>query len=210
VLLIFYFLSEQLDLQVINWLFAKLLGIAVIALLIIFSPEIRQGLAHLGQRQFFSPPLKGEELDRMLYEITDAVRNLSENKMGALIAIEKKDSLNVYIESGVMIDSIVNSDLIQAIFTPNNPLHDGAVVIRQGRIIAASCLFPLAQNKDLSRIYGTRHRAALGLSEETDAIIIIVSEERRDVSLVQRGRLHKEIAQAELGERIKGLLTKNA
>jgi diadenylate cyclase len=130
--------------------------------------------------------------------------------MGALIAIEKKDSLNVYIESGVMIDSIVNSDLIQAIFTPNNPLHDGAVVIRQGRIIAASCLFPLAQNKDLSRIYGTRHRAALGLSEETDAIIIIVSEERRDVSLVQRGRLHKEIAQAELGERIKGLLTKNA
>jgi diadenylate cyclase len=210
ILLITFFLSQQFNLQVIEWLFTKLFGISVIALLIIFSPEIRQGLAQLGKRQLFTPPFKEEELDLVLREISDAAENLTENKIGAIIAIEKNDSLNPYIESGVIIDARITSDLIQAIFTPNNPLHDGAIIIRQGRIAAASCLFPLAHNKDLSRIYGTRHRAALGLSEETDAILIIVSEERRDISLVYRGRLHKDIARAELADKIKGTITKNA
>jgi diadenylate cyclase len=211
VLLITFFLSQQFNLQVIEWLFTKLFGISVIAILVIFSPEIRQGLAQLGQRHLFTPPLKEEELDSVLRQISDAVENLTRDKIGALITIEKKDSLNAYIESGVVIDAQVSSDLIQAIFTPNNPLHDGAIIIRQGRIIAASCLFPLAHNKDLSRIYGTRHRAALGLSEETDALLIIVSEERRDISLVYRGRLHKDIAQPELVSRIKEIIVgKNA
>ncbi len=208
ILLLTYFISQQFNLQVIEWLFTKLFGISVIALLVIFSPEIRQGLAQLGQRQLFTSPLQESELDSVLRQISDAAENLSKDKIGALIAIENKDSLDAYIESGDVIDARVTSDLIQAIFTPNNPLHDGGIIIRQARIIAASCLFPLAQNIELSRIYGTRHRAALGLSEETDAILIVISEERRDISLVYRGRLHKDISQTELSNKIKEIITK--
>jgi diadenylate cyclase len=210
-ILITFLIAQQFNLQVINWLFNKLFAISIIALLIIFSPEIRQGLAQLGQRRLFTAPLKEEELEKVLREISDAAESLSKEKIGALITIEKNDPLNVYIENGVLVDAQVSSDLIQAIFTPNNPLHDGAIVIRGGRIIAASCLFPLAQNRDLSRIFGTRHRAALGLSEETDAIIIIVSEERRDMSLVYHGRLHKDIGKEDIINRIKEIIkTKNA
>jgi len=122
------------------------------------------------------------------------------------MAIEKNDTLTPYIESGVLIDSRVSSDLIQAIFTPNNPLHDGGLIVQNGRIMAAGCLFPLTQNQDLSRIFGTRHRAALGLSEETDAMVIIVSEERQDVSLVYRGKLYKDLSQAEMLSKIKELI----
>lgn len=211
VLLVTFFLAQQLNLQVIDWLFSKLFGISVIAILVIFSPEIRQGLAQLGQRRLFTTPLKEEDLDLVLRQISDAAENLSKDKIGALIAIEKKDTLNAYIENGVIIDGQVSSELIQAIFTPINPLHDGAVIIRQGRIVAASCLFPLANNRDLSRIYGTRHRAALGLSEESDAILIIISEERRDISLVYRGKLHKDVGHVELAARIKEIIKeKNA
>jgi diadenylate cyclase len=211
ILVITFFLSQQFDLQVIEWLFTKLFGISVIAVLIIFSPEIRQGLAQLGQRNLFAQPLKDEEQALVLREISDAAEDLSKEKIGALIAIENNDSLSSFAESGVIIDARVTSHLIQAIFTPNNPIHDGAVIIQQGRILAASCLFPIAQNKDLSRIFGTRHRAALGLSEETDAIIIIVSEERRDISLVHRGRLHKDISREDIITKIKEIVKlKNA
>jgi diadenylate cyclase len=106
----------------------------------------------------------------------------------------------------VAIDGRVSSDLIQAIFTPNNPLHDGGLILQQGRIVAAGCLFPLTQNQELSRIFGTRHRAALGLSEETDAIIIVVSEERQDISLVYRGRLYKDLSREDLLSRVKEII----
>jgi diadenylate cyclase len=211
VLILTFLLSQVFELTVVEWLFSKLFGISVIALLVIFSPEIRQGLAQLGQRHMFTPPLKDEELDQVLRQISDAADNLSKDKLGALIAIEIKDSLNAYTESGVIVDARVSADLIQAIFTPNNPLHDGAVIIRQGRILAASCLFPLAHNKDLSRIFGTRHRAALGLSEETDAALIIISEERGDISLVYRGRLFRDISKDDIVTRIKEIIKdKNA
>ena len=206
VLLLTFLMAQAFDLTVVGWLFTKLFGISVIALLVIFSPEIRQGLAQLGQRHIFAPPLKDEELDQVLYQISEAADNLSKDKLGALIAIEIKDSLNAYTESGVIVDARVSADLIQAIFTPNNPLHDGAVIIRQGRILAASCLFPLAHNKDLSRIFGTRHRAALGLSEETDAMLIIISEERADISLVYLGKLFRDISKADIITRIKEVI----
>ncbi len=157
----------------------------------------------MGQRHLFGTTLREEELEHMLQEISKAAENISKNKIGALIAIEKNDPLAAYIESGVLVDGRVSSDLIEAIFTPNNPLHDGGLIIQHGRLIAAGCLFPLTQNQDLSRIFGTRHRAALGLSEETDAIVIIVSEERHDISLVYRGRFYKDIGQEELILKIK-------
>jgi len=206
VLLVAFFLFQKFNLGVLNWLYEKLFGISIIAIFVIFHPEIRQGLARLGQRQFFGSPFREEELDYMLNQLSRAAENLSKEKIGALIVIEKNDPLTGYIESGILVDARVTSDLIQAIFTPNNPLHDGGLVIQRSRIIAAGCLFPLTQNPDLSRIFGTRHRAALGLSEETDAIAIIVSEERQDMSLVYRGKLYKDLSKEEIISRIKDII----
>lgn len=206
ILLVAFFLFQKLDFAILNWLLTKLFAISVIAILIIFHPEIRQGLAQLGQRHLFGTALREEELDYILEEIGKASENLSRDKIGALIAIEKDDPLTAYIESGVNIDARVSAELIQAIFTPNNPLHDGGLVVKQGRIMSAGCLFPLNQSQDLSRIFGTRHRAALGLAEETDAVIIIVSEERQDVSLVYRGKLYKDLGREQLLSEIKNII----
>jgi diadenylate cyclase len=206
ILVLAFFMFQKFNFQVLNWLFTKLFGISVISFLIIFQPEIRQGLAQIGQRYFSGIALREEELDYMLKEIGKAVDSLSQNNFGALIAIEKNDPLAAYIESGVLIDGRVSSDLIEAIFTPNNPLHDGGLIIQHGRIQAAGCLFPLTQNQDLSRIFGTRHRAALGLSEETDAILIIVSEERRNISLVHQGQLQKDLSIEQLIIEVKKII----
>ncbi len=198
ILLVAFFLFQKLGLETVDWLLTKMFTISVIAILIIFHPEIRQGLARLGQRHLFGTSLKEEELDYVLAQISRAAENLCKEKAGALIAIEKSDPLATYIESGIFIDARVSMELIQTIFTPKNLLHDGGLIIQHGRIIAAGCLFPITHNQDLSRIYGTRHRAALGLSEETDAAIIIVSEERQDMSLVYKGRLYKDLGYEEL------------
>jgi diadenylate cyclase len=205
-LLAAFFLVQYLNLNILNWIFDKLLGISVIAIMVIFHPEIRQGLARLGQHNMFNAPLRDEELDTMLKEIGKAVDNLCKDKIGALIAIEHNDLLTPYIESGDRIDALVTSDLIQTIFTPNSLLHDGGLIIQSGRISAAGCLFPLTQNQDLSRVFGTRHRAALGLSEETDALIIVISEERHDMSLVYESRLYKDLSKDELLVKIKDIL----
>jgi diadenylate cyclase len=207
ILIIAFFLFQKLNLGILNWLFTKLFAISVIAILIIFHPEIRRGLARLGQRDLFGTALREEEIDYMLKEIVKAADNLCKDKIGALIAIEKDDPLASYIESGVTVDARISADLIQTIFTPNNPLHDGGLIIQHGRISAAGCLFPLTQSADLSRIFGTRHRAALGLSEETDALLIIVSEERRDVSLVYGGRLYKDLSHEDLLAEAKNILS---
>jgi len=198
ILLFAFFLFQRLNFTILDWLFTKLFAISVIGLLIVFQPEIRGGLARLGQRNIFSSSLKEEELDEVVQQITKAAENLCKEKIGALLVIEKNDPLTSYIESGVSVDARVSLELIQAIFTPNSLLHDGGMIIQRGRIISAGCLFPLSKNQDLSRIFGTRHRAALGLSEETDAIIIIVSEERKDMSLVYRAKLYKDLGREEL------------
>ena len=206
ILLVAFFLFQKLGLQVLDWLLTKLFAISVIAILIIFHPEIRQGLSRLGQHNLFSPTLKEEELDYILGQVIKAAENLAKDKIGALIVIEKNDSLTSYIESGELINARVSSDLIQTIFTPNSLLHDGGLIIQHGRIMGAGCLFPLTQNQELSRVFGTRHRAALGLSEETDAIVIIVSEERQDMSLAYRGRLYKDLSREDMHSKIKEII----
>jgi diadenylate cyclase len=210
ILLAAFFLVQYLHLNVLNWIFYKLLGISVISILVIFHPEIRQGLARLGQHNMFNAPLREEELDSILKEIGKAIENLCKDKIGALIAIEKNDLLTPFIESGARIDALVTSDMIQTIFTPNSLLHDGGIIIQNGRISAAGCLFPLTLNQDLSRVFGTRHRAALGLSEETDALIIVISEERHDMSLVYESRLYKDLSKDELLVKIKDILKPKA
>ena len=207
ILLIAFLCFQRLGFEILNWLMTKLLGISVIAVLIIFHPEIRQGLARLGQRHLFSPALREEQIDYILNQVGKAVEYLCRNKVGALIAIENNDPLNAYIESGVSVDSKVSSELIQTIFTPNSLLHDGGLIIQQGRIIAAGCIFPLSQKQELSRIFGTRHRAALGLSEESDALIIVVSEERQDSSLIHKGKLLKDLSREDLVFKSKEILS---
>jgi diadenylate cyclase len=203
VLLIVFFIFQMLNFETLDWLLEKLFAISVIAILIIFHPEIRQGLARLGQRNLFGSPLRQEELGQLFKEIGNAAENLSKDKIGAIIVLEKNDPLTAYIESGVVIDGRVSSDLIESIFSRSSILHDGGMIIQQGKIAAAGCIFPLSDNQDLSRIFGTRHRAALGLSEETDAIIIVISEERQDISLIYRGRMQRDLGKEEMINKIK-------
>ena len=205
-LLLVFFISQKFDFIVLDWLLKKLFGISVIAILIIFHPEIRQGLAQLGKRNIFRNMLKDEDPHAFVKQIVEACENLASNKLGGLIAVEKNDSLAAYVQSGEIIDSRVSADLMEAIFTPNNPLHDGGLIIQRGRIAAAGCIFPLAINQELNRVFGTRHRAALSLSEETDAILIVVSEERRDISIIYRKKFYKDLGGAELELKIKELI----
>jgi diadenylate cyclase len=203
ILLVMFFVFQRLDFEVLNWLFTKLFAISIIAILIIFHPELRRGLAHLGQRNVFGFSLRQEELELLLREVLKAAENLSQDKVGALVAIENEVTLKPYIESGIETDALVSAEFIQTVFTPYNPLHDGGLVIEHNRIAACGCLFPLSDNQYLSRVYGMRHRAAIGLSEETDALVIVVSEERGDISLAYRGSLYQGYKKEELLLKIK-------
>ena len=163
IILVFaFFIVQILRLETLDWLLTHLFGISIIGFLIIFQPEIRQGLARLGQHNVFIPVIPEKEVDAMIGEIVKAVEILSKQKVGALIALEKEESLKEYVETGVPIDSKVTAELVQTIFTPNSLLHDGGIVIQQGRVVAAGCLFPLTEKQDLSRVFGTRHRKLEG------------------------------------------------
>ncbi len=203
ILMLAFLLFQQLQLHILYWLLNRFFAVSILAVLILFHPEIRQGLARLGQQYFFGSALREEEIDFVLREVLSASEHLSRIKTGALIAIANRDPLSAYAESGIALDARVSAELLQTIFTPNSLLHDGAVVIVNGRIAAGGCLFPLSEKQDLSRIYGTRHRAALGLSEATDAFVIVVSEERQEMSLAYRGVLYKYLNKADLFTRIK-------
>ena len=205
VILAAFFLFQKSGFSVLEWLLDKFFGISIIALIIIFQPEIRQGLAKLGRRRLFAPLVKEEEFDSIVKQIIDACEHLNREKVGALIAIEKRDPLNSFAETGVYIDGNITSDLMQNIFTPKSLLHDGGLIIQHGRIAAAGCLFPLTEKDDISRIFGTRHRAALGLSETTDALIIVISEERQDISLFYQGRMYQNLSIMDLAGKIKDL-----
>lgn len=183
-----YLISQVLGLDTIIWLLTKFFGLSIIALLIIFQQELRQGLARLGQGHLFSVSLGEAEMVEMIDEIVDAVYKLSKKKIGCLIAIEREARLTSYSESGVPIEGKISSALLQSIFMPTTPLHDGGVIAKGDRILAASCLFPLSDNPNFSKIVGTRHRAAVGLTEQTDAVVIMVSEETGEVSIACDGR----------------------
>ncbi|HNX81965.1 MAG TPA: diadenylate cyclase CdaA [Candidatus Omnitrophota bacterium] len=208
ILLLAFFIFQKFDFIVLDWLFSKLFAFSILAILVIFHPEIRQGLARLGQRHLFETPLREEELDLVLREVCKATTELSRTKSGALIVLAKEVPLSEFIETGVPLDAKVTSELIQTVFAPNTLLHDGGLIIQNGRIIAAGCLFPLTQKHDLDRMFGTRHRAALGISEITDAIVIVVSEERQDISVVYHGKLYRDLGEDELLVKMKELIKK--
>ena len=188
-LLVAFLLSIILGLNTLNWLLTHFFAISIIAILIIFQQELRQGLARLGQQHLFNIALEESEIIAIIDQLTSAVYKLSSKKIGCLIAVERETRLKTYVESGLTIDSKVSEELIQSIFTPASPLHDGGVIVKGERIAAASCLFPLSENPHFSKIIGTRHRAALGMSEQTDAIVIVASEENGEISVAADGKL---------------------
>lgn len=198
-------LSEVFGLITLYWLIQNTLTVGLIALIIIFQPELRKALEHLGRSKIFTKKLfdTDEEIERVVNEITIAAVNLSETKTGALIVIEQETGLNDFMESGIIIDAHATSALLENIFVENTPLHDGSVIIRRDRIIAAACVLPLTE-QDLDKELGTRHRAAVGVTENSDCIAVIVSEETGTISLAINGRITRNYG----AEKLKNILSK--
>ncbi len=191
-LFVFTKLSEWLELYTINWLLKQVMTVGTLAILIVFQPELRRALEYIGRSRFFTKSfveVKDESLSQMVDEIVEAVASLSRQKIGALIVIERKTGLSEVVETGTKIEGKVSSDLLINIFIPNTPLHDGAVIIKEDMIKAAGCFLPLTDNTSLSKDLGTRHRAALGISEKSDGLAIVVSEETGAISIAENGSL---------------------
>jgi diadenylate cyclase len=203
VILAFYF-SRVGQLTTLNWLISRVLPYAAFALIVIFAPEIRQALARLGRRLTFARTTDSE-VDAY-DDIVMATNLFSQNQTGALIVIEREIGLRTYVESGVALDAQLSYDLLATIFRPSAPLHDGAVIIRGDRISAAACFLPLSMNPVLSTQLGTRHRAGIGITEETDAIAVIVSEETGSISLAVAGTIERDITVEQLRDRMGKLL----
>jgi diadenylate cyclase len=193
---VFLILIETFELRHLGEAFNALADITVIGLIIVFQPEIRRAIVHLGDSPIFSRFFKREV--KTLQRLVRSVARLSKDRIGALIAIERDASLASLAETGITIDAELNSYLIESIFYPGGALHDGAIVIRDDRIVAASCLLPLSQNPDIDKRLGTRHRAAVGLTEETDALAVVISEETGRISIAQHGRLQQGVSLEEL------------
>lgn len=191
VLLLFMIICRYLNLHVISWLLEKSMTVIMVALPVVFQPELRRALEQIGRGKLFhkSSELNEQELDDMLESVAQATRIMSKNKVGALMVFERATGLEERIETGVSIDGVVSSGLIQNIFVKDTPLHDGAVIVRGNRIVAACCLLPLTENRNVSQELGTRHRAALGLSEQSDALVLVVSEETGAISIARNGEL---------------------
>lgn len=196
--------SQLLDLKVIGWLMRSLTAFLALALVVIFQPELRRALAALGSQRFFSLTSQNKQT---LETLSEAVFELSNRQFGALIAVERDINTRSFAESGVGIDSELSSEIILTIFHPKTPLHDGGVIIRNDRILAAACIFPLSQRENLDRNMGLRHRAALGIAEETDALAIVVSEETGIVSICHRGKIERNFDPDSFKRRIAELLT---
>lgn len=200
-----YFASHLMGLMTLNWILGKFATIVLLLLIIIFQPELRRFLENIGAlSHLFSPLLEQKEAQgtTIIKQILKAVDHLSKEKIGALLVIEVATNLNDYIESGVKINGTVTSDLITSLFWPGSPTHDGAIIIRENRIEAAGCLLPLTDSKVSDRRLGTRHIAALGLSELSDAIIIVVSEETGIISMAEKGDLTRYLTKETLETRL--------
>ena len=185
---------EWAELYAVNFILQRTFTIGLIALVIIFQPELRKALEHLGRSQWFlSSNKKGinDEQERIVNEIADAAGVMSRKKIGALIVVERMIGINDIVETGTVTDAKVSADLLMNIFYPKSPLHDGAVVIKNNRIMAAGCLLPLSTNKYISKELGTRHRAAMGMTETSDALIVVVSEETGAISMAVEGKLQR-------------------
>jgi diadenylate cyclase len=193
-------LAQVLQLEVLNWLLRSFVAFAAVAVLIIFQPELRRILAELGTHPLFNATHEQRE---NIEVIIQTVERLADVRIGALIAIEQSISLQEATESGVVVDCEATPEMLETIFFPNNAIHDGGVIMKGGRIAYAACIFPLSQRQDLAKSLGTRHRAAIGLSEQTDAVVVIVSEENGWISHAYKGQLVRGVT----GEQLRAFLS---
>lgn len=198
VLILLWMIASILELEVILWIFGNTIDVGIIALVIVFQPEFRRALEQLGQNSILSPIFDSKDKserfsDEIIDEIVRATFNLAKTKTGALIVIERDIPLNEYSKTGIPLDALISSQLLINIFEMNTPLHDGAVLLRRNRIIAATSYLPLSDDISLSKDLGTRHRAAVGISEATDSLTIVVSEETGKVSVAVKGNLIRNV-----------------
>ncbi|MBD3879237.1 MAG: TIGR00159 family protein [Quinella sp. 1Q5] len=203
-------ICDWLDLHVMTWILQRASNWLLIALPILFQPELRRALEHLGQGQFLSHGASMDKklADSVVEEIVKTARKLSQTKTGALMVIEREMKLNDISVTGIHIDGIISSEFLLNVFIVNTPLHDGAAIIRGNRLISAACVLPLTENTGLSTELGTRHRAAIGLSEQCDALIVVVSEETGTISVAEGGRLMRHFDEKTLSAKIRPAFVK--
>lgn len=211
-----YVVITVLEMQASSFLFKSVASNAIVFLIIIFTPEIRHALESVGRSSFSSfslfnstkssRTLMDEKINSMITEVCRSVSSMSETKTGALIVFERKTRLGSIIETGTSVDALVSEELLGTIFFPKTPLHDGAAVIRADRVVSAGCILPLTKNNSLSKELGTRHRAAIGMSEESDAVIVVVSEETGNISVATNGKLERGFSSAQLRATLQGYL----
>jgi diadenylate cyclase len=203
-----FYLARLGELRTLNWLLSTMLPYVVFALIVVFQSEIRHALANLGSR--LSLMRSSSSVADVYDDIVLAANLFSQNQTGALIVIEREIGLRTYIESGVALDARLSYDLLATIFRPSAPLHDGAVIVQRDRIAAAACFLPLSMNPILSTQLGTRHRAAIGITEETDAVAVIISEETGTISVAVAGSIERDLTVERLRERLSNLLRRYA
>ena len=201
-----YYASERAPLPTVNWLIRDMFGYIVFAAIVLFQSDIRRALSNLGRAPFFRYLVRPTTTDETVEEIVVAATMLASRRIGALIVIEREIGLRNYIESGIPLDSTVTYDLLLSVFQLESPLHDGAVIIQENRIAAAACFLPLTVNPRLSKELGSRHRAAIGLTEESDAVALIVSEETGSLSLALDGQVERDLQPDRLRFRLEALM----
>src|SRR5580765_2426509 len=201
-----FYLSQLAPLQTLNWMIRNMLVYVAFAAIVIFQSDIRRALAHFGQAPFFRYFNRQEAAGETIEEIVVATTMLAAQRTGAIVAIEREIGLRNYIESGIPLDAELTYDLLVTIFQPGSPLHDGAVVLQEDRVAAAACFLPLTVNPRVSRELGTRHRAAIGLTEESDAAAIVVSEETGQIALALDGTIERGLSADELRDRLRTLI----
>src|SRR3954454_9557185 len=198
--------SQLTPLQTVNWLIRNALVYVAFAAIVIFQSDIRRALAHFGQAPFFRYFYRQEAANETIEEVVVAATMLSQQKVGAIVAVEREIGLRNYIESGIPLDATLTYDLLVTIFQPGSPLHDGAVILQENRVAAAACFLPLTVNPRVSRELGTRHRAAIGLTEESDAAAIVVSEETGQIALALNGTIERGLSADDLRDRLRTLI----
>jgi diadenylate cyclase len=198
--------SRWAHLETVNWLIRNLAGYIVFGAIVLFQADIRRALAHFGRAPFFRYFTREESAEESVEEIAVAASMLSAHRIGAIIAIERQIGLRNYIEGGIPLDAVLTYDLLLSIFQPVSPLHDGAVIVQNNRIAAAACFLPLTVNPKLSKELGSRHRAAIGLTEENDAVAVVVSEETGSISVVADGQIERGLTSDELRTRLRSLV----
>ncbi len=200
-----FFLSSTLELFTTHWLLSYFFDYLILIVIVLFQDDLRRALTHVGKNPFFAGASSEEELE-MVDEIARAATRLAKERIGALIVLERETGLKNFIDTGSKLDSKVKSELLYSIFVTTSPLHDGAVIITGGRIAAAGCFLPLSKDPNIDKRYGTRHRAALGLTEDSDAIVVLVSEEAGEAHLVKNGKLTTNLNEQEIRQSLTALL----